>query len=203
MDNNTKEANVRLESSKTELKARRITFWTAIVVLVSTLIPAIAAIFTYQEIKGFISRIVEKPFEGEWEYLSNYEKYYDDPNPEQLHGEGTAIILWKYSQHWYDVNLVYSIKRDHIHSPLLVTAFKGKLVPDATGWPSQQHFVMDNELLHRLDHKGRIHHLRKYQFKNCTYTRNGGGERPETIVCVHETAESKSNVTFTKKAGIH
>lgn len=115
MDNSTNEENVQREISKIELKARRITFWTAVVVLVSTMVPTIAAIFTYQEVKGFIARIVEKLFEGKWDYFSDYEKYYDELEPGempgQLHGIGKAIILWKYSQNAYDVDLSYSIAR--------------------------------------------------------------------------------------------
>src|SRR4051794_21930658 len=29
-------------------------------------------------------RAVEKPFEGEWDYLSDYEEYYEEPKPSQL-----------------------------------------------------------------------------------------------------------------------
>ena len=210
MDNSTKEENVQREISKIELKARRLTFWTAVVVLVSTMIPAIAAIFTYQEVKGFIARIVEKPFEGKWEYLSDYQKYYDElePGPDgqppaPLKGVGKAIILWKYSQNAYDVDLSYSIKRDHVESALAVIVFKGKLVPNASGLPPQQPFVMTADLLHRLDYKGRVHHLRKYQFKECTYTKSVSDGQPETITCVLETPVSKSKVVFTKEAGVH
>ena len=203
MDNNTREENVGREVARIELKAKRITFWTAIVVLVSTMVPAIAAIFTYIEIKGFVARMVEKPFEGEWVYSSDYEKYYDEKDIEKVYGEGKAIILWKYSQNRYDVNLTYAIKRDHVAMPLLVSAVKGELTSDANGWPSQQPFVINFQLLQRLHYQGMAHHLRKYPFRNCTYTKSASGERPETFTCVFETDLSKSIVTFTKQAGIH
>jgi hypothetical protein len=103
INNSTKEETSRREISKIEYRTRKVTFWTAIIVLASTLIPAIAAVFTYLEIKGFISRIVEKPFEDKWEYLSDYQKYYDELEPgadgqppAPLKGVGKAIILWKY-----------------------------------------------------------------------------------------------------------
>jgi hypothetical protein len=194
---------VRREISKIEYRTRKITFWTAIIVLASTLIPAIAAVFTYQEVKGFIARIVEKPFEGEWVYLSDYERYYKEPDPDQLHGVGTALILWKYSQNAYSVDISYSIKRDHREEPLAVIVFRGKLVPDASGLPPQQPFNMSAELLHRLHYKEEIHHLRTYQFKDCTYTKAASDGRPETIICVLETPVSKSKVVFTKRTGIH
>ena len=203
MDNSTKEDNVRREISKIELKARRITFWTTVVVLISTMIPAIAAIFTYQEVKGFIAGIVEKPFEGVWDYSSDYERYYDEKDIQKVHGEGRAIILWKYGQNRYDMDLSYAIKRDHVEIPLLVSAVKGELTSDASGWPSQQPFVMDFKLLQRLHYELKVHHLRKYQFKNCTYTKSVSGDRPETFTCVFETDLSKSIATFTKQAGIH
>lgn len=112
MGNTNEEENIRREVSKIEYRTRKISFWTALIVLASILIPAIAAVLTYHEIKDFISRIVEKPFEGKWEYLSNYQKYYDELEPEPngklpaaLKGVGKAIILWKYSQNAYDVDL--------------------------------------------------------------------------------------------------
>lgn len=148
-------------------------------------------------------RAVEKPFEGEWDYLSDYENYYKEPKPGQLHGVGTAIILWKYNKNAYDVDISYSIKRDHVDRPLAVIVFKGKLVADASGWPSQQRFIINADLLHRLHYKGEIHNLRKYQFKECFYTKSASDAQPETITCEIESEESKSRVTFTKKAGIH
>jgi hypothetical protein len=148
-------------------------------------------------------RAVEKPFEGEWDYLSDYENYYKEPKPRQLHGVGTAIVLWKCSKNVYDVDISYSIKRDHVESPLAVIVFKGKLAADSSGWPSQQPFIINADLLHRLHYKGEIHNLRKYQFKDCFYTKSASDGQPETITCEIESEESKSRVTFTKKAGIH
>lgn len=202
MGDNTREKTL-LEMSQTELKAKRLAFWTAIVVLASTMIPAVAAVFTYLEIKGSLAKFVEKPFEGEWDYSSDYEVYYKEFNPQDLHGKGKATILWKYSESRYDITLSYAIKRDHVEIPLLVSMLKGTLITDGSDWPVNQPFMMDFELIERLHYQLKVHNLRKYQFKNCNYARNGNGERAQTITCILETEVSKSKVTFTREAGLH
>lgn len=146
---------------------------------------------------------VQKPFEGEWKYRSQYEKYYDEPKPPELYGRGSAIVLWKYRKNRYEVTLSYSIHRLDNRNPLLVNVFKGEFPADTHGWPTQQPFVVNNEILHRLHYQGRVHNLPAYQFKNCSYMKDANGDRPETIDCVLETPHSRSKVTFTWEAELH
>ena len=139
----------------------------------------------------------QKPFEGEWKYRSQYEKYYDEANPHELYGGGSAIIVWKYSKNRYEVKLSYSIHRLENVNPILVNVFKGEFAADTNGWPMQQPFVVNNEILHRMHYQGKVHNLPAYQFKDCTYLKNASGDRPETIDCVLKTPHSRSKVAFT------
>lgn len=145
----------------------------------------------------------QKPFEGEWKYRSQYEKYYDEPKPHELYGGGSAIVLWKYSKNRYEVKLSYSIHRLDNRNPLLVNVFKGEFRADTNGWPMQQPFVMNNEILHRLHYQNKVQNLPAYQFKDCTYIKNTSGDRPETIDCILETPHSRSKVTFIREADLH
>lgn len=145
----------------------------------------------------------QKPFEGEWKYRSQYEKYYDEPQPHELYGGGSAIVLWKDSKDRYEVKLSYSVHRLDNRNPILVAVFKGKFTADKTGWPMQQPFVMNNELLHRLHYQNKVQNLPAYQFTDCTYTKITSGDRPETIDCVLKTPHSRSKVKFTWEADLH
>lgn len=97
------EKQIKSQISKIDLKIRRITLWTAIVVLVGTLIPTITVVLTYKDVKDLLVQLIEKPLEGEWAYSSDYEKFYDEPEPHNLHAGGSAIVVWKQRENRYEV----------------------------------------------------------------------------------------------------
>jgi len=155
-----------------------------------------------EQLDDIKSLLNEKPFEGEWAYSSQYERYYDEPNPHELHGGGQAIVTWKKLQGRYDVNLSYSIKRHSSDATILTVVFKGALKANASGDQPQQPFIMDDfQVLNRLHHQGRIQTLPAYQFKDCTYATSN--KRVDKIVCVLETPDSKSKATFQWRASLH
>ena len=202
MAERNEEEILKSETSHLDYKTQRIKYWTAVVVLASTLIPTLAVIFSYQQIKSLIAQIAEKPLEGTWVYSSRYEKYYDEPQPQDLYGKGRAIIVWKYRENRYDVNLSYSVTRLENKNPILTVVFQGPLAADATGWPAQQPFVMDNfQVLDRLHYQNKAYALSTYQFRDCNYIKNG--DRPDKIMCVLETPHSRSNVEFHWQSNLH
>ncbi|MBA2659923.1 MAG: hypothetical protein H0U72_10400 [Nitrosospira sp.] len=157
---------------------------------------------TSKQIDDIKSLLDEKPFEGEWDYSSQYQRYYDERKPHELHGGGRAIIIWKKLQSRYDVNLSYSIKRSSSDATILTVVFHGVLMANESGEQSQQPFIMDNfRVLSRLHYQGKIQTLPAYQFKDCNYTKNNN--RLDKIVCVLETPDSRSTVTFKWTASLH
>ena len=202
MANSTNEEKLKLEASKIDLKTRRIMLWTAIVVLVGTLIPTITVVFTYKEVKGLLVQLIEKPLEGEWAYSSDYEKYYDEPEPHDLHAGGKAMVVWKHRENRYDVNLNYSIRRSDSQNPILTIVLRGSLKADEHGWPAQENFVMDNfEVINRQHYKNIAHTMPYYQFRDCSFIRNG--DLADKIRCILQTKDSMSKVTFTWRAPLH
>ncbi|SEO22763.1 hypothetical protein SAMN05216404_11464 [Nitrosospira multiformis] len=198
--NNTEE-KLKWEAS-IELRIKHLKLWGATVAFVASLIPTVATVFSHNEVKGLLSHIAQKPLEGEWDYSSNYEKYHKEPNPQDLYGGGRALIIWKYQQSRYDVNLSYSIKRRDDPNPILTAVLQGTLKADENGWPAEEGFVMDNfKLLEQHHRKYRAHNMPAYEFTNCNLKKSL--DRANSISCILETPDSKSEVEFTWRSSLH
>lgn len=188
-----------------EVRIKKLQVLIAVVTLVGVVITALntwkIGIAT-EHLDNIKSLLDEKPFEGEWVYSSQYERYYDEPRPHELHGGGRAIIIWKKLQGRYDVNLSYSVKRHNSEATILTVVFQGALMSNASGEQPQQPFIMDNfQVINRLHYQGKIQSLPAYQFKDCSYTRNNN--RLDKMVCVLETPDSKSIATFKWRTSLH
>jgi hypothetical protein len=157
---------------------------------------------TSTQVDDIKSLLKEKLLEGEWVYSAQYEKYYEEPDPQSLYGGGRALVIWKQRESRYDVNLSYSIKRIDSQDTLMTVVFQGALMAGLDGSPPTQPFVMDNfQVLNRLHYQGKEHTLPAYQFKDCNYIKNG--ERIDKIVCILETPNSRSVATFKWKTALH
>jgi hypothetical protein len=164
-------------------------------------LPTATTLLSFNEL---LSYFAQKPLEGEWDYSSNYERYHNEPNPQDLYGGGRALIIWKYRQNRYDVNLSYSIKRRDDPSPILTAVLQGTLKADEDGLPGPEGFVfvMDNfKILEQHHRKYRAHNMPAYEFTNCHLEKSLN--RADSIGCDLATPDSKSKVEFTWRSSLH
>lgn len=211
MANSADEQSFQKTLRELEKKIIGIRFWMAVVVLIGVLITTLATWMTQnkiEEIKIDIEKLTEKPLEGLWNYHSDYESLYDEPDPHQLIGSGKAIMIWKINEARYDVYTSFTsfkiTKSAQKETPLLVISVKGILNADNnTGLPNQQqNFSMDNfRIIAHLHYKGLPSTVPMYTFSNCSTS--SSGNRIDTIKCSLITPDSESKVTLTKLSSLH
>lgn len=196
--NNNKHELTSAEKYDLEKRITHIKLWTAIVVLLGALVPTATA---WIKLDKVLALLEDKPFEGVWQYESNYEKYYDEDDPHMLYGTGRATMIWKQEAQQYAVNISYGIERSASAQPLLASAFHGFLEVGAEGWPLQN-FTMDGfRIVNRLHYKNMPPSLPTYQFKNCSYDKKGN--RATTIRCDFVTPQTKSKMRLTWISPLH
>lgn len=104
MVNDNKEDRSR-EILGLEIQIKKLQIMIALVTLIGVMITALNTWKLFltdtkigaaaEQLDNIQSLLDEKPFEGEWVYSSQYERYYDEHRPHELHGRGRAIIIWK------------------------------------------------------------------------------------------------------------
>lgn len=203
-----KEEKSQGNRSRLEILIKRTQLRTAYVVLAGVVLTTLTTLITtwikvdevLKEMKIVsqdVALLVDKPLEGEWLFKSSYEKYYDEPDADELFGKGNAVIIWKHQQKRYDVYLNYGIYRSG-GVQLLATIFKGFLAVNEDGWPPQQDFRMDDfVILNRLHYKNYSPSLQTYRFTNCHYVRKPNRDRADMIKCDFTTPKTKSKIELT------
>src|SRR5665647_2202979 len=111
MRNSSNENNINFTIRDIEFRIKKYQLWTAIAVLIGALIPTVTTFTKIDEVLKNISRLADKPLEGEWDYVSKYDKYYNETDLHMLQGMGKAIIIWKNLDKRYEVNISYGITR--------------------------------------------------------------------------------------------
>lgn len=80
-----------------EVRIKKLQVLIAVVTLVGVVITALNTWkigIAREQLDDIKSLLDEKPFEGEWVYSSQYERYYDEPRPHELHG-GAGQLLYE------------------------------------------------------------------------------------------------------------
>ena len=170
MSEGTNKNNPNINNNDDDIRINRYKFWTAIAVLAAALIPTITTLIQIKEVLKSIRVLSEKPLEGEWDYESQYEKYYEEKDPHNLQGTGKAIIIWKNLEKRYEVNISYGITRARQEQPLLASFLHGDLEAGENGLPIQKDFKIERlKILNRVHYQGLAGNKKFYNFKDCNY----------------------------------
>lgn len=194
-----------------ELRIKKLQILIAIVTLIGVLITTLGTwkIFdttntidsTSTDINDIKSLLAEKPLEGQWHFYSDYEKYYDEPDPHLLNGSGKAIIVWKNLEKRYDIHLSYQIYRS-AGQQLLTAVLQGFLTAGNDGWPDRHNFIIDRlTILSRLHYKNYAPSIQTYLFKDCNVVKKGN--RAESITCDFVTPQTKSKIELKWSGPLH
>lgn len=205
MENSGNEKVSNFAKDEIELRIKRYQLWTAIVVLVAAIIPTVTTFTKINEVLRSISRLAEKPLEGEWDYESKYVKYYDEVDPHMLQGTGKAVVIWKNLDKRYEINISYGIIRSGQEKPLLASFLHGYLDANEDGWPAPKDFRVDRlSILNRVHYRGTPPTLKTYHFRDCNYFKKRvDDEHAQSIECIFETPISKSHVTLKLNKALH
>lgn len=182
---------------------KRIEFWVAIITLLTTIIGG--AFATIGQFKPVKENVIQKPFEGIWNFSIDYDHFHGRAGKWSARGE--ALITWRSSEQRYKIYFGADVFETGASAPELTGFSEGFIAADRDGWPAKPFTIENIRYIARMHRDGKQPSALTYEYRGCTYDAVGG--RGDTISGKFETkdaggaVQTRGTVQFKWKLPLH
>ena len=165
---------------------KRLEFWTGIVGLLTAIVTGVITMML--QIKPIKDVVLQKPFEGLWDYSMEYDFFHGEKGAWSANGKG--IILWKQDDIRYEIYLGADVLSANQGFPVLAGFSRGFIEADADGGLSLPFKIENIRYISRMSDKKQIFPM--YSYSNCTFQIMN--RRPDTITCNFDTKHPEGKI---------